>query len=604
MERYELPADLSLLTYEQVCEQETLAVAEFNRVNSEETPVTPDNLEYGRYLAAAIEKIRPVKAGHETRIAQEAQNAQAALAREQAELAARVNGPAEPAEPAAEGATPEPAAPVDLEAVTAAAARGTTEGLLALMDDSARRRAGLTVRDRPQAPTPLSMVRGEDPPRGDRAVLTASVNIPGRAAGERLTSIEDVIKAFNKTAKTVRTTHDGYGQETIVCTLENRFEHTLDDRTTQGQIDTLLHDVVQNKSNQEALVAGGGWCSPSETRYDFFNVACADGMVDLPTFGVTRGGVRFPTSPSLADAVFTVTGTQAGVLTNQNLAGFGATFSSASMPWVWTETDDIATVTGAPNKPTLRVPCPGFNDVRLECYGVNLTAGNLTDDAYPEATANTLRLLNSAHDHVINARYIAAMLALSSAAITISGGGNRPAFNQVLSGLDLAATDYRAKFAMCEEDVIEVVAPFWVKDVIVADLAYRTNVELLSVAESAITGYFADRNIRVQWVNDWQVRASGTFGNPAALPGGALTAWPTQANFMLYAAGTFIRGNGLTLDLGIIRDSVLNAENDHTVAFTEECHLIARVGHESRLYTIGFVVNGAAVAAQTLGAYI
>src|SRR3546814_12783157 len=33
-----------------------------------------------------------------------------------------------------------------------------------------------------------------------------------------------------------------------------------------------------------------------------------------------------------------------------------------------------------------------------------LFRSNLTDDAYPEATANILRLLMSAHAHVINAR--------------------------------------------------------------------------------------------------------------------------------------------------------------------------------------------------------
>jgi hypothetical protein len=403
----------------------------------------------------------------------------------------------------------------------------------------------------------------------------------------------------------MRVSHDGFGHETIVATLENRFAHTVDDRTTLAQMDDLLKDLTR-KENQEALVAGGGWCSPSETRYDFFNVGCSDGMLDLPTFGVSRGGLRFPTSPSMADGVFTVQGTLAGTLVNQNLASFGKAFDSASMPWLWSEVDDIATVTGGPNKPTLRVPCPSFSDVRLECYGVQLTAGNLTDDAYPEATGNTLKLLNTAHDHVINARYIAAMLALSSASITISGSGNRPAFNQVLSGLDMAATDYRAKFGMCEDDVLEVVAPFWLADVIVADLAYRTRStsDLLSVSEEAISGFFADRKLRVQWVNDWQVRGAGQFGSPAALPGGAVTAWPTSASVMVYAAGTFLRGNGLTLDLGVIRDSVLNAENDHTVAFTEECHLIAKVGHESRLYNIGFVVNGSGVADMAVGAYI
>jgi len=248
----------------------------------------------------------------------------------------------------------------------------------------------------------------------------------------------------------------------------------------------------------------------------------------------------------------------------------------------------------------MRVPCPTYTNVRLEVYGVQLTAGNLTNDAFPEATQNTIRLLNAAWAHAQNARIIASMVALSTAAITISGGANRPAFNQILSGLDLAGVDYRAKFGMGDESILEAILPYWVRDVIIADLAYRTNVDLLSISNQQVDGYFADRGLRAQFVNDWQVRQSNQFGQPAA----NLTAWPTQANVMLYAPGTFLKGNGLTLDLGVVRDSVLNAENDYTAVFSEEAHLIAKVGHESRLYTIGFSVNGSGVAAQVAGAYI
>jgi hypothetical protein len=477
--------------------------------------------------------------------------------------------------------------------------------MLNLMDEQGRRRLGVhgqvTVRER----APLSAAQALAPRQaGNRqSTVTASVNVPGRSAGEQLT-FDDMVAAFQRTAKQVRVTHDGSGHETVVATIENRYEHVLDDRSSPAQVEALMRDLTSSE-NQQALVAGGGWCAPSENRYDFFNIVCSDGLVDLPTFGVSRGGIRYPISPSIADAVFVITGTQAGTLSNQNLAPFGATFSSASVPWLWTETDDIATVTGAPNKPAVRIPCPSFAETRLECYGVTVTAGNLTDDAYPEATSNTLRLVNSAHDHVINSRYIAAMLALSSAAITISGSANRPVYNQLLSGLALGATDYRTKFGMCQDDVLEVVLPQWVPAWVTADLAYRVNVEQLSATRAQIEGYFRDRNIRVQWVNDWQVRGgAGQFGNPAALPGGAVTAWPTSVDAMLYAAGTFVRGNGLTLDLGVVRDSVLNSENDHTAVFTEECHLVARLGHESRRYTIGGVVNGAGVAAQTLGAFI
>ena len=70
---------------------------------------------------------------------------------------------------------------------------------------------------------------------------------------------------------------------------------------------------------------------------------------------------------------------------------------------------------------------------------------------------------------------------------------------------------------------------------------------------------------------------------------------------MVYAAGTFMRGNGLTLDLGVVRDSTLNETNDHTAGWTEECFLVAMVGHESRQYTISFAVNGRTGSANGTG---
>ncbi len=48
----------------------------------------------------------------------------------------------------------------------------------------------------------------------------------------------------------------------------------------------------------------------------------------------------------------------------------------------------------------------------------------------------------------------------------------------------------------------------------------------------------------------------------------------------------------MTLNLGVVRDSVLNAENDHTALWTEECHLIAKVGHEIKQGRVFLCADG------------
>jgi hypothetical protein len=193
----------------------------------------------------------------------------------------------------------------------------------------------------------------------------------------------------------------------------------------------------------------------------------------------------------------------------------------------------------------------------------------------------------AAHEHAMNARFLALMVAASSAAITIGGQTDDSAAPRIYNAVGLAATDYRERFGMCIDDVLEVVLPSWVREVLRSDLAWKQGVELQAITNAEIDGYFVTRNVRVQWVDDWQVRGASQFGNATAM-----TAWPTTVDFMIYAAGTFVRGTGMSLDLGVVRDSVLNATNDHTALWSEECHLIARVGHESRQYTVGCNVKG------------
>jgi len=574
-ELFSAPTDLTLTSDADLAELETRGVAEFNRVNDLEG-VDADTLAYAMRIAEDLDRVRAELRVREVRAEQQASLQQARVADQLSQLQARVHGTAS-AQAAAEQA---PA--IDAEAIAAAAARGATAGLAQMMMDrrggSVRpdeivRRATATLAETAQhAPAPQVPAQ--------RLAVTASVDIPGVARGEGLTSLAALADVTARKARSMPVTQN-QPSEQLVASIRNEFEHSVDDRSKRREMRDLF-SLLTSPEKQAALVAGGGWCAPSETRYDFFNIACESGLIDLPTFGVTRGGIEFPVSPSLADALGGGTA----------FAGFAATLSNTSTPFLWTEADDIAAATGSPTKPCIRVPCPDFDEERLEAYGYCLTAGNLTDDAYPEATQNTLQLLMAAHAHVINARLIALMLARSTSATSITGGAaTDAAAPRIYNAVGLAATDYRARFGMCIDDVLEVVFPYWVRDVIQADLAWKAGVELGDIPLEEVNRYFTARNIAVQWVNDWQVRGASQFGNATKM-----TAWPTTADFLIYAAGTFVHGQGMTLDLGVIRDSVLNETNDHTAAWSEEAHLIAKVGHESRRYTVGFNVNGSTSA--------
>jgi hypothetical protein len=573
-ELFSAPSDLTLASDADLADLETRAVAEFERVNGDN--VDPETLQYAMRLTDDLDRIRAELRVREVRAEQQAALQQNRVAEQLSQLQARVNGA-----PAAQ-ATAEQTAQVDAAGIAEATAQGVTAALSAFMMD----RRGGTVRPDEiarRATASLAETARHAPAQKvpqQRLAITASVDIPGVAHGGELATFDSVVDVVSRKAKSMPVTRGNPNYQTV-ASIRNEFSHTVDDRTTPAQVEELFRYLTRREGDAEALVAAGGWCAPSEIRYDFFNIACSSGLIDLPTFGVTRGGVQFPVSPSLADAVDSVA-----------FAPFSEELSVTSVPWLWTEADDIAAATGSPTKPCVRVPCPEFDEARLEVYGICLTAGNLANDAYPEATQNMIRLLMSAHDHAINARLIAQMLALSTTAISISGGAvTDAAAPRIFNATALAAVDTRERYGMCLDDVLEVVLPQWVREVIRADLAWKAGVELLAVSNGEIDGYFLERNVRPQWVDDWQVRGSGQFGHSTAM-----TAWPTTVDFLMYPAGTFLHGNGMSLDLGVVRDSVLNETNDHTAAWSEEAHLIARVGHESRRYRVGFNVNGATSA--------
>lgn len=571
-ELFNAPSDLTLSSDAELADLEARGVAEFERVRAIDD-VDPDNLQYAMRLADDLDRIRAELRVREVRAQANADLQRTRVGEQLAALEERVNGPS-PAEAAAAHQV------VDAEAIAAAAARGVTAGMVALMGERrgnidpealARRATASLAETARHAPAPKVPTQ--------RLAVTASVDIPGVAHGGQLASLDALTDVVQRKAKSMPITRSNPNHQ-LVASVRNEFSHTLDERSSPSEVKELF-DYLTSPEKQAALVAGGGWCAPSEIRYDFFNIACSSGLIDLPTVGVTRGGIQFPVSPSLADTVNSIA-----------FGGFAVTFNGDSVPWLWTEDDDIAAATGSPTKPCVRVPCPTFDEERLELYGICLTAGNLADSAYPEATQHMIRLLMAAHDHAMNARLIALMVAASSAVTTITGGAvTDAAAPRIYNAVGMAATDYRERFGMCLDDVLEVVLPAWVREVIRADLAWKAGVELQAVPNSEIDSYFIARNVRVQWVDDWQVRGAGQFGNATAM-----TAWPTTVDFLIYAAGTFIHGNGMSLDLGVVRDSVLNETNDHTALWSEEAHLIARVGHESRQYRVGFNVNGSTSA--------
>ena len=391
------------------------------------------------------------------------------------------------------------------------------------------------------------------------ASIVAAANIPGYPVGGDISDIRKLSEAASARSRSLPA--NGSGGEHIIASIDRSLDGlpTVTPETTPEEWEAIHKQI----SDPELLVAAGGWCAPSQITYDFFNIACSDGLIDLPTFQVQRGGIRFPVSPSISSVMSDI--------------------------WLWTESNDILAVTGAGTKPCARPACPSFIEERLDCHGLCVTAGNLTERAYPELIDNHIRLTMMAHAHVISQRHIAELVAGSTAVSMVSGTASELSASWgILNSIDLQVTDYKLKYRMCEGDVLEAVFPWWTVPLIRADIAKRNAYDdPFNVTMAEVRAWFDLRQVQAQFVQDWPV-GSGSFPGQAT----ARTDWPTALQYLLYAAGTWSKGAGPTIDLGVVRDSTLNAKNDHTAAWTEECNLVAMYGHESRLVTVAVDVAG------------
>jgi hypothetical protein len=589
-QRVEIPSDLSTLSDEELQSLHEQATTEFDALDADEN-TDATGLSRMSELADAIEMMGGEFTARET------------AAAEQAAQREQLRGRVHPEEPddavdgdggdgVAEGEGVE--APAG-EPALVAGARGRTD-----VRDVLKSRNKLNIRL-----AEASRHQSEAATRGvplftsfGQSVLVASADIPGMGGvGAPLADMNALVSAYKTRARalpvsravggnpvmgTYLDVRNGQAVERFgllgndgdwrqaprfpVASMQREFRYNLDDTSSPND----AWEVMQAAAAPESLVAAGGWCSPSEIRYDFYNVVAMDGAYDLPTTGIRRGGLRWPTSPSYGDLVA----------------------QTPSPFWHWTETQDIAAATGTAQSGTKtcgRVPCAAFNEVRLEGEGICVTAGNLTTDAWPEQIANYLRLVNAVHFHRVNSFFINSVIA-GSTAVTLTQTLGSPT-TDVLAGVEHQVWDLRTKYAMADTDVLEVVFPSWILGLIRADISRRTGLDTpdsaFSVTNAMIASWFSERYVSVQFIQDFDVRGAAQFGQSAALA----TAWPTTVRFLIYPAGTWLRGNGLNLDLGIIRDSTLNATNDYTAAWSEEFFALAKIGHESRIVTLGASAN-------------
>lgn len=346
-------------------------------------------------------------------------------------------------------------------------------------------------------------------------------------------------------------------------------------RTLDGspQAVTAALDAAAEAHTQQALTAAGGLAAPEDADYTLVGFEVTDRPVKtaLPTFTAERGGVRFIRPPTLTDLDGAI--------------------------GVWTVPNDIAAATDATvRKPSLRVSVGGEVVVDIQAVTQILTFGNMTARAYPEFVTRVLDLSLAAHARLAEQQLLTQIGSLSTAVSGATGEGNNLGATRVLLPLlDRAATAMRDRLRTRPDAPLQIILPHWARGILRSDLALQEPGDArVGTTDADLAAYLGSRYLVPTWALDGE---TGQQFNPQAP--GAVNAWPTEIVCYMFPAGAFQFLDGGTLDLGLVRDSTLNAANDFQM-FSETFEAVLFRGGEALRIKQAVTPNGIARAAAAV----
>lgn len=590
-ETLQIPEDVSGLDDTQLNELHSRAREVFGGIYGDGSDLTDEDVDTLAALTTGIEALQEELAVREQRAAERRERA--------AELAAKVQ-PAEDADEDENGED-DPAESEDAEGQDkdgeetegdAEEAPAEEESAAETLTASAPRKRGPINVNVSRAKRHLPKSRQNDgAPKSMADIAFAAGEGSGYAAGEGIDwndagkIVDRRLAGINRTAveaaaRAGRHVRQQMGVMSIRKAIPDNLVIGNNDPT---HVETVLRAAADEKRLQgNSLVASGGWCAPSEVTYDLLELESRDGIFSLPEVGLARGGISRTLGPSFADIY-------------ADIVGFH-----------YTEAQDIAGQYGvdangngnntAGSKPCYKIECPEFEEFRLELDGLCITAGLLQQKGYPEVIARTVRGALIAHDHRLARRTLDAIEAGSTAVTmpmdALGADGTTPAAAgaaaPLLAAIELQVEHVRYTQRISRSATMEAVFPFWVRGAIRADLSRRNGVELLSVTDAQINAWFSARGIAPQFVYNWQ--------DINTIAAASFTGWPSQVRFLLYPAGSWVRGSSDVITVDTLVDSNLLGTNDFTALFTEEGWAVIPMGHDSRVVTVPICADGATAA--------
>lgn len=530
-----LPEDLTRLSPDELTDAQTSIAARAEEIAAAEELSDADIEEIGA-LADAGDAVKGEITRRAEAKAAQAEKLNAAMGRIKGEGAPADDDPAADADAGAEMPVP----------VAAAVSGSKTEQLAAR---------------RPSAAKPKAAERAE--------FMRSSGNAVGVSEGHVFASVSDVAHAIAKTRHGFGSIEAGEAKRLSIAT-----------GSKSGFAGELTGDAIKNfavlrgvQLNAQALVASGETCFPPLTPLvEFFRLAEAQTPLedDLQVVQAPKGGIRYLVSPDTTTALAAARNAFDVSAPDRDYAG--ATVRNTSGP-----------------KAYATVSCPTVAEENVEAISTRIRFDNLQYRVFPEQVEAFLEDVAVEFASKKEVYYLDYIDSKSTAVTSDFGYGIS---RGLLADWTLAAAGYRKRHGMKRDAMLKVLAMDYSIDMIKLDLALQQNgnADFWTISDEQAIAALKARNLAPVWLNDPATAKSSQKWNQAQAVG-ALNVFPTQLSAYFYAPGTFVRLDGGTLDVGLVRDSTLNGTNDLEL-FNEEWLGMAMLGFESVRLTSTVAVNG------------
>ena len=508
-------------------------------------------------MESGVEDVERIKAELSAR-----EGAAEAFRAKKDELAARVK----PAELAAE--TEEPEAVEETEQTDDPEAAEIVAEAEAVTEAAAELEPIVAAAPRVRRPLPRPSAAHqavESTPNG----FVASSGIPDVPAGHVFQDGKDYARAAIRAHKSVSQLPPGFRQDVVIASLNVPYPEDRRLAGTDADPDGFANmDTIKRYTSPQALTASGGLCAPVTPYYEQQFIATLDRPVRdaLAGFNANRGGIRF--NPPVG--IGTVTGSDAiGIITAAEDAE-GGTFATKSC---------------------LTVACVDAVEVDVDIIYHCVVWSNLTSRTFPERVAQFNETVLAGHARLAETNLLNKIKA-GSTNVTQANTNSQGATSSLLGSVLTAAAGYRSRQRMNPDAPLRAILPAWTRDLLVADIV-RSQFNRFDMTESGLMALLKSYNINASFSIDGPSTGTGqVFGAQTA---GALDPFPTSVQWALFSEGSWLFLDDGVLELGIVRDSVLNATNMFS-QFGESFESAAFVGIESLWITTAVCPSGTVAA--------